>query len=111
MKLKVSFLKKFWRLIWVFNHEFDYIHKIKSDGNLIQEFFMKSEYFKDQVCINIMRFGWHGYEPPIPMIIAKLIKHKKSIFVDIGANTGYYSLLAFSANVSHVYSFEPMPYI
>ncbi len=111
MKLKVSIFKKFWRLIWVFNQEFDYIHKIKSDSNLIKEFVMKSEYFKDQVCINIIRFGWHGYEPPIPMIIVKLINHKKSIFIDIGANTGYYSLLAYSANAIHVYSFEPMPYI
>ena len=45
------------------------------------------------------------------MIIVKLINHKKSIFIDIGANTGYYSLIAYLANASHVYSFEPMPYI
>ena len=52
--------------------------------------------------------GIEGYEPNSLKIWAKLSKTSDVVF-DLGANTGVYSLLAFSQNPSsEVYSFEPV---
>lgn len=51
----------------------------------------------------------HGeWEPEETELVKKLIK-PGDIFVDAGANLGYYSLLAARGGASHVYAFEAQP--
>lgn len=51
----------------------------------------------------------HGeWEPEETELVKKLIK-PGDIFVDVGANLGYYSLLAARVGASHVYAFEAQP--
>jgi FkbM family methyltransferase len=50
--------------------------------------------------------GWRAYESPVPEVIAKLCKGMKPVFVEVGASTGYYSLLAAVAGAEKVYASE-----
>ena len=51
----------------------------------------------------------HGeWEPEETELVKKLIK-PGDIFVDVGANLGYYALLAARVGASHVYAFEAQP--
>jgi FkbM family methyltransferase len=51
----------------------------------------------------------HGeWEPEETELVKKLIK-PGAIFADVGANLGYYSLIAARAGASHVYAFEAQP--
>jgi FkbM family methyltransferase len=51
----------------------------------------------------------HGeWEPEETELVKKLIK-PGDVFVDVGANLGYYSLIAARAGASHVYAFEAQP--
>lgn len=55
---------------------------------------------------------WYGYyEKPTGLILNKLLK-PDSVFVDIGANTGYFSLLAAcQATRGRVIAFEPVSFL
>jgi FkbM family methyltransferase len=51
----------------------------------------------------------HGeWEPEETELVKKLIK-AGDVFVDVGANLGYYSLIAARVGASHVYAFEAQP--
>ena len=51
----------------------------------------------------------HGeWEPEETELVKKLIK-PGDVFVDVGANLGYYALLAARVGASHVYAFEAQP--
>lgn len=53
--------------------------------------------------------GIQGYEFPTIKIFMKIIRNK-STFIDVGANIGYYSLIAAKVNPEiKVWAFEPMP--
>jgi FkbM family methyltransferase len=50
------------------------------------------------------------WEPWVTNAIAtKLQENKGCLFIDVGANVGWYTLLAAGMNASHVYAFEPNP--
>jgi FkbM family methyltransferase len=50
------------------------------------------------------------WEPWVTNAIAKtLLENKGCVFIDVGANVGWYTLLAAGMNASHVYAFEPNP--
>jgi FkbM family methyltransferase len=74
-------------------------------------FFMDDCGGRDQVVVAVNQGGWRNYEAPLPEIIAKLCRGLNPIFVDVGANTGYYSLLAIASGASKVFAFEPVPSI
>jgi FkbM family methyltransferase len=78
---------------------------------LKSRFYMNDCGGRDQVVAAVNKGGWRGYEPPLPTLIAKICKGWNPVFVDVGANTGYYSLLAAATGAKRVYAFEPVPSI
>ena len=83
---------------------------LELDG-LSSRFYMNDCGGRDQVVAAVNQGGWRGYEPPLPTVLAKICKGWNPVFIDVGANTGYYSLLAAAAGASRVYAFEPVPSI
>ena len=66
---------------------------------------------RDQVCNAAVNAGWKSYESPLPLLIAKTSLKQNTTFLDIGANTGYYSLISALAGAKEVHAFEPVPFI
>ena len=57
-------------------------------------------------------YYWGSYEPEQTEVFKQLLGElDPSTFIDIGANIGYYSLLAATHSNARVYSFEPSPSI
>lgn len=70
---------------------------------------LESALGKDQVVRQIAKHGWKSFETPLPEILARSIKSNTTV-LDIGANTGYYAVLAAAKNNSiKVHAFEPFP--
>ena len=67
--------------------------------------------FRDQVSRVVVKNGWKAYECPLPLLISKASCKSKTTFLDIGANTGYYSLLSAFSGASEIRAFEPVPFI
>lgn len=64
---------------------------------------------RDQVARRLWSHGWDGFEPPLPAFFAATLTDG-DIMLDVGANTGYYALLAASTGLStEVHAFEPFP--
>jgi FkbM family methyltransferase len=80
-------------------------------NNEVKELRLNSVSGKDQVAHYLYKGGWKAYESPLPLMIAQSVKQKHSAFFDIGANTGYYSIIAALAGASEVHAFEPVPSI
>ncbi len=52
--------------------------------------------------------GWRGFEYPLMRVFVPLVR-RTDVFVDVGANIGYYSLVAAALNPNaQVFSFEPL---
>lgn len=76
-----------------------------------RNFYMLSE-GDDEIASRLYFKGIHGYEYQTTKFILKYLKIIRGIkvFFDIGANTGFYSLLvAREFSDAHVYAFEPYP--
>lgn len=65
----------------------------------------------DQVVSQVCNQGWRSYESPLPLLIARAISARPTAFFDVGANTGFYSLIAANAGAVQVRAFEPVPEI
>jgi FkbM family methyltransferase len=109
-KWRISALKLYLGFLRLGDRNADILFRAKRDSQLPRSFSMKSRQFRDHVCVNLLRYGWHGYERPLPLIVS-LLSQKCSAFVDIGANTGFYSLLASCSGANKVFSYEPVPEI
>jgi FkbM family methyltransferase len=66
---------------------------------------------RDQVVKQLSLDGWLAYESPLPKLISILIRSQKTTFLDIGANTGYYTLLAAVLGSEEVRAYEPVQQI
>lgn len=67
---------------------------------------------RDQVAGEVERHGWASFEQPLPAVLAALVRRfcAGGTFADIGANTGYYALLAAAVEPSvAVDAYEPYP--
>lgn len=67
---------------------------------------------RDQVVRAIRDGGWNGFEAPLPTVLTALVRHRPDTFFDVGANTGFYSLLAVTADDRvAVHAMEAVPEI
>ena len=63
----------------------------------------------DNATDNKMIISSKKYEDKELKLIKNLKKNNKSIFLDIGANMGYYSIMSSDYGFDKIYSFEPIP--
>lgn len=71
-------------------------------------FFMTSD-GRDTIASRIRQYGIEGFEPEVQPIFKAIVPHVCT-FIDIGANSGFYSLLAAGLNPTcRIFAFEPMP--
>jgi FkbM family methyltransferase len=73
-----------------------------------RRFWMDTCAGRDQVAMTMLQSGWAAYEPPLPALVAQWCHALRPVFVDVGANTGFYSLLALAAGARHAHAFEPV---
>ena len=64
---------------------------------------------RDQV-VTAARYDWSAFERPLPAIFLACVPAHAGLVVDVGANTGFYALLAVAAaGRTRVVAFEPDP--
>jgi len=67
---------------------------------------------RDQVARALWSGGWEGFEPPLPSVVAATMRRWPDTFLDVGANTGLYSIIATTAHDrATAIAFEPVPAI
>jgi FkbM family methyltransferase len=103
----------------------DHVDRVRSGGDLVairvpagshslrtHRFRMYSLDDRDQVARAQRRGGWLSFEPPLPSALALLVRRWPDTFLDVGANTGFYSLLAVTAHRrARAIAYEPVPEI
>ena len=78
-------------------------------GSEAAGFRMHDQRGMDYVVQQARRNGLAFYEPPLPKVLMALAQASTGVFLDVGANTGLYSLLAAAANSNLLtYAFEPI---
>jgi FkbM family methyltransferase len=64
---------------------------------------------RDQIAREIVEQGWDAFEQPLPDVFAACVTGSTGLVLDIGANTGFYTLLALaSSRACTVHAFEPL---
>ncbi len=64
----------------------------------------------DQIAEAFRDDGWQAFEAPLPDVFVALARRRAGLVLDVGANSGFYALLAASvAPGSQVHAFEPFP--
>ncbi len=63
---------------------------------------------RDQVAMQVHQKGWASYEAPLPSLLAMWCARVSPLVVDVGANTGFYSLLAATSGARQVLAVEPV---
>ena len=53
---------------------------------------------RDQIAAEVARSGWEGFETPLPRFFFQTARRVPGLLVDVGANTGFYSLLGAAAS-------------
>ena len=74
------------------------------------KFRMHSCAARDQVACTAAAKGWEAFESPMPKFFANAVKESVNrLVIDVGANTGFYTLLALAVDgKSVVTAYEPM---
>ena len=63
---------------------------------------------RDQIAAAVASGGWGGFEAPLPAYLIRTIRASPGLFVDVGANTGFYTLLAAAVSADvRVLAVEP----
>ncbi len=64
----------------------------------------------DEIACLVERGGWEAVERPLPQYFFRYALKHPGLVLDVGANTGFYTLLAVSAAAGNaVVAFEPLP--
>jgi FkbM family methyltransferase len=63
----------------------------------------------DQVASAFADGGWNGFERPLPSVLRVAVAALDGAFFDVGANSGFYSLVAAQVSRRRVVAFEPLP--
>ncbi|MGE3619111.1 MAG: FkbM family methyltransferase [Acidimicrobiia bacterium] len=65
---------------------------------------------RDQVARALRTGGWASFEHPLPTVVCQVLRRSPTTFFDVGANTGFYSLIAaVVAPEVRITAFEPLP--
>ena len=65
---------------------------------------------RDQVASAVAQGGWEAFERPLPAVFYRAAASWPGLVLDVGANTGFYTLLAAAAHRrNRVLAFEPVP--
>lgn len=88
-------------------------HKIKFHvPQLERAFNMADPSGQDLVFLEVVKEGLSHYEPPLPMLVVSYLSRHPGTFMDVGANTGLYTLVAAAVSDKiKVIAFEPLPAI
>jgi FkbM family methyltransferase len=71
---------------------------------------MSTDHGRDQVATTVASGGWSSFELPLPRVLAAIAAEAQGAVYDVGANTGFYALLARHVNREvTVRAFEPYP--
>jgi FkbM family methyltransferase len=63
----------------------------------------------DHIVALVKKYGLAAYEEPFPAFLAAVLRRRQGLFIDVGANTGLYALLAASLSErAIVHAFEPV---
>jgi FkbM family methyltransferase len=66
----------------------------------------------DQIARALDQMGWEGFEAPLPSAVVRILRRWPGVFLDVGANTGFYSLVAVASGpATSAIAFEPVPAI
>lgn len=64
----------------------------------------------DQVARDFWLHGWASFELPLPDVFGASVQQSGGRIIDVGANTGFYSLLAaYASSAATIDAFEPFP--
>lgn len=67
---------------------------------------------RDQIVRACLQRGWKSFESPMPCIFHQCARRFPGVVADIGANTGFYAILAAMAREdARVIAFEPDPHV
>lgn len=67
---------------------------------------------RDQVVRALRGGGWHAFEAPLPSVVVQVVRRWPQTVLDVGANTGLYSLIAVTADPrARAVAYEPVPEI
>ena len=81
--------------------------RLPADG---RSFRMLSAGGADLVVRKLTLLGWDGFERPMPDVFVGLVNRLGGTVIDVGANTGFYSVLACVASSrARALAFEPFP--
>lgn len=103
----------------------DRVDRLRSDSDLVpitvpagagalrsRRFRMYALDGRDQVVRALRAGGWHAFEAPLPSVVAQIVRRWSDTVLDVGANTGLYSLIAVTADRrATAIAFEPVPEI
>ena len=66
----------------------------------------------DQVARALGQMGWEGFEAPLPSAVVRILRRWPGVLLDVGANTGFYSLIAVASGPdTTAIAYEPVPAI
>ena len=85
---------------------------LPGDGPRAAKIAMHGHKGADQVARALGQTGWEGFEAPLPSAVVRILRRWPGVLLDVGANTGFYSLIAVASgpNTTAI-AYEPVPAI
>ena len=85
---------------------------LPGDGPRTAKIAMHGHKGADQVARALGQMGWEGFEAPLPSAVVRILRRWPGVLLDVGANTGFYSLIAVASGPdTTAIAYEPVPAI